>query len=763
MFEADDAGRRDCRKERPSNGGMGVAQRLQTALFSQNLRDVALTTGFSVLVFLLGFGWDLDRLRYPLGAGDALYAYATVDTWGHGDIFGNTTYGFPFGWDQRYFPTTDVIQNAVGALIVFATDNPFLGLNAVFALSFPLTALASLWVFRLAGVRGPVAIVASLAITTIPFHWLRVEHPYLATMYPAVLGVGLALITAVGGVESAKSVPWWRSKRYQSAIAATIVALSGIYFAFFSVLLCAVAFVYRLCHVQLTSRTLLSAAPAGVVATITGMALSPAILHQRANPSISPIAERMPFESVSYSGNLLFAMLPAPITRVPGLREAVEPLESAMAAATSTGVGVHLLSNFGSLFSTLAVVVCLIGWVASSKSRVAVPASWRGAEPSLALIGLLVAVAALFFVPFGLNLAFAGTISPQIRGWDRLVVVLLVLVITGAVVSWRDLGWPSSGARVWVGVAGALAILAVDAVAPHRTYFDEATFSGRIEYDHAIVYTDALNSLVPGGCGVLQLPYQDFPEAAGLNNLPTYQALLPSLTDPTKSWSYGAMKNTRASQWARQLGDDLTPEVIDQLRRAGFCAVHVDRRGYTDQTWAPLTDRLTQLLGPPILTGHNGDWWAYRLPVTGASARVDVRDPSDIERETLSFYYPPVVSPSPGTSASEERDASHRWWWLTGSFGRFDVRTIEPRVRFQRIHGAVQAAPCNDQRIVIRFTSEEGTRTTGLHLPEGGRRQFELTLPSPATMARLTLRTEEPCASEDGRRLSVALLDPVID
>ena len=81
------------------------------------------------------------------------------------------------------------------------TGNPFIGINAVYALSFPATALAALWVFRLAGLRGPWTVVGSLALTFVPFHWYRLEHLYLATMYSAVLGVGLAMLVGNGTVE----------------------------------------------------------------------------------------------------------------------------------------------------------------------------------------------------------------------------------------------------------------------------------------------------------------------------------------------------------------------------------------------------------------------------------------------------------------------------------------------------------------------------------------------------------------------------------
>jgi phosphoglycerol transferase len=721
----------------------------------------------SALAFVLGFGWDLNRLRYPLGLSDALYAYATVDTWGHGDLFGNTTYGFPFGWEQRYFPTTDVIQNAIGGLVVLLTDNPFLGLNTVFVLSFPATALAALWVLRIVGLRGPTAVLGSLVITTLPFHWLRVEHPYLASMYSAVLAVGLALLTGTGRLEVSSGAPWWRSARTGALLVAAVVALSGVYFALFAVLLCSVAFAYRLSQSAIRRRLVGSALPAATVSLVTGIALIPATIYVQAHPALAPVAGRRPIESVSYSGDLLLALLPAPVTRVPGLHQLTAPLTAAMETAGTTGVGVHLLSNFGTMFTSLAVVLLLGGGFVRARRRALgrhSEISDDAARPSLALVLLLLGTAVLFFVPFGLNLAFAGAVSPQIRGWDRLVVVVLTLVVAGAAVVWRDLAWPTAGRAAWAWTGVAFVLLAMDSVVPHRAFFDSATTAGRMEYDQAVVYASQVDTAVPGHCGVLQLPYQDFPESAATYRLPTYQSWLPRLTDSTKSWSYGTMRDTLASAWAQALGDDITPTAVNHLRAGGFCVVHVDRRGYPEQEWAPLVDRLTRVLGQPVASGHYGDWFAFRLPDLGPVDRIDPRNRGELAPATARFYYPVVMVPTGATQASEERDSTHRWWWLTAQSAEFDLRALDGVAPVSGLKGTLLAAGCGEREVELRLTSDGGSDSTELHLAADGRATFDLTLPRPTQLATLTLRSNEAaCPAVEGRTLTMALIDPVIE
>ncbi len=168
-------------------------------------RNAELISGLLCLLLLgsLGPGWS--RLGNPLGVGDLLGTYAARTV-----PWGQTTGGFPFGMHLfPYFQTLDLIPETMADLVSRISGNPYLGVNLVWLLSFPVCSALTCWLFRRFGASAGAAVALSLAYTFIPYHWVRgFAHPYLATMWSAVLGTCLALLIGSGRVDEI-----WRGGR----------------------------------------------------------------------------------------------------------------------------------------------------------------------------------------------------------------------------------------------------------------------------------------------------------------------------------------------------------------------------------------------------------------------------------------------------------------------------------------------------------------------------------------------------------------------
>lgn len=576
--------------------------------------EVGAVVGLSLLMVAVVFEGEFNRLRAALGYGDLLQAYSMSSMWANGSPFGDNSLGYPAGMHLPYFPTGDLAPNLLAAFFSNFTSDPFLPLNLVFVASFPATAVASLWLLRIVGVRGPMAVIGALGLTAIPYHWLRVEHVYLATMYAAVLGVALALLVGSGGLDRA-----WQKRRLPlliaTAIAVLLIGTGGIYYACFAILLVGLALVYRAFRGDRWKSILLSGIPAVAVTVVLGAVLLPGMLWARANPALGAVAERAPVESVEYTGALALAMLPAPFSDLPGVGLLTRFVESAYEQGSIIDTsGVLWAANSGSFFTLILLMFLLVGSLVLARRRArALPEAPIATRVSLSLVLTLLGGALLFFIPWGLNYLFALTVTSQLRGWDRLIPVLFALLLAGAATVWRDLSSRWRTRTSWIVAAALTVVVALDSVTPYRLVFAEWSEFGMSERNAGLVYAQELNAEIPETCGVLQLPYVQYPEVPSVEALGNYAHLLPALTNPDKLWSFGAVKETPDSALPAEVGNDLNPAEVSELKDRGFCAVHVDWRGFAEADRPALLAALESDFGAPVASGHDGDWTAYKI------------------------------------------------------------------------------------------------------------------------------------------------------
>jgi hypothetical protein len=73
------------------------------------------------------------------------------------------------------------------------------------------------------------------------------------------------------------------------------------------------------------------------------------------------------------------------------------------------------------------------------------------------------------------------------------------------------------------------------------------------------------------------------------------------------------VKNTAQSAFAQNLSPVPGPDDFALLIDRGFCGIHVDTRGMSDQLAQRTTTELEALLGKPVATGMDNEWQMYSL------------------------------------------------------------------------------------------------------------------------------------------------------
>src|SRR5207248_10568068 len=71
----------------------------------------------------------------------------------------------------------------------------------------------------------------------------------------------------------------------------------------------------------------------------------------------------------------------------------------------------------------------------------------------------------------------------------------------------------------------------------------------REEFDNDADFVRRVEDVLPAGAGVLQLPYQAYPEPDWVHRLSTYEPLRCYLHSKQLRWSYGGMKGREGDGW----------------------------------------------------------------------------------------------------------------------------------------------------------------------------------------------------------------------
>lgn len=551
----------------------------------------ALSAVLSLLVAVQSLRlWDW-RPGVPLGlGGDSTQVLLQVRAIMDGDAFGSThRVGAPFGLNASWFATGDQLNFLAIRVIGLFTDSPATASAVFFVAGYPAAALAAYWLARQLGTARPAAVTVGVLFSAVPGHQQWFGHLWLSAYWVLALSVWLAVRIATGGTvwppvhalragSPGRRQAWLRVA--QGAAIALAVGLSDAYYVAFTLILLAAALAVRWGTVRNLRAMLPGVAATALVAVSCATTLALAVVARRGDVVTSEVpAHRTIEESQRYAGRIIDLLLPWSEHRVPAVRW-ITTVYGYAAPGTSER---HALGVIG-VCGLVMLVVVLLRAVAGSRR----PAPVVGTLAALALVSLA------FYTTGGLGSVVALFFTTQIRTWARLGIVIALLSLL-AVGLWmtkvgrrRRVAWPLA--------AGLLLVGCLDQTNPGAAP-DYASLSARSAQLRG--FSAQLAAATTAPCAVFQLPVTPYPEEPGFGGMGDYDHLLPGIDAPsTLTWSFGAIRGTSSSDWQLALPVDRIPDLVPDLRAAGFCAVEVDRSGYEGST--DPTDGLRSILGPPV-------------------------------------------------------------------------------------------------------------------------------------------------------------------
>lgn len=554
--------------------------------------------------------WRADP-HIPFGyVGDCLVVQAWVKgILENGWFLHNDAVGAPAALDMHDYPMPENLHLAVMKVIGALTQDYGLTTNLYTVLTFPLTAVTSLFVLRHFGISLLPAAVMSLLYAFLPFHLFRARHHlFLASYYL----VPLMVLVIVWVYQD--RISFLRLEKVQArtrlvfgpgktALAAVIICLlaasAGVYYAFFACFFLLVVgacacLLYRRLYPLATALVLIGTLALGVMANLT-----PTFLHAYQHGT-NPCVTTRDYGFVEQGALRIIQML-LPITehRVALLSDLKAAYNGVLAQSGLINENDH--ASLGVVGSVGFLM--LTGWF-FARRYVAAPGHLFDVLSLLTITGVLLATTG------GFGAVFGYLVSPLIRSYNRICVFIGFFALFAVALALDALARRYVQSRitgvVYAGFLGCL-LLAGTYDQTSRVYACSAPFHQALEaqYRSDAEFVARVEAALPARTAIFQLPYLQFPEARAPHHLLAYDHLRAYLHSKSLRWSFGVMKGSPGDLWQRHVAEKPLREQLPMLVYAGLGGLYLDRAGHPD-AGAAIEAELRQLLKVEPLVSRDG-------------------------------------------------------------------------------------------------------------------------------------------------------------
>jgi phosphoglycerol transferase len=261
----------------------------------------------------------------------------------------------------------------------------------------------------------------------------------------------------------------------------------------------------------------------------------------------------------------------------------------------------------------------------------------------------------------GLSSIFAALVSPEVRGYNRIVVFISFFCLTAfAPLLSRGFVWLKQHRADGITLAclaGGFAVLGVVDEAAPAQYLDYHGRRATWAADEKFV--SSIEAQLPPNSMVFQLPHTDFPVEAQLpGKMQMYDQARPYIHSKTLRWSWGGFPG-RQGEWSRSIAG-LPPErMLIALSCAGFSGIWIDEFGYPPGA-SPLRQLMAATSQSPMWNPENRiafiDIRGYRdkfMASLSEEQRVQVSRAALLEPVGVRFE----------SFDGEEVDGARRWRW----------------------------------------------------------------------------------------------------
>lgn len=570
--------------------------RFKTIEFAKESCVALVVSTLCMLIAAMVLGYSNVPLSVPTAyGGDGLSAGMLIKgILENGWYLDNPDAGAPFGLSWGPYPMVDASHFLwIKMLAWFVNDYGTL-LTTFYLTSFFTSSITAYAVMRYMGIGRALSASGALLFSLQNYHFLRGAHIFLSVYFSVPIFVGLAIMLHRHASASISA----------GRVAVGIVLLllasgGGVYYSFFGCMLITVAALVATIEQREWRPLLLGVAMVLVVCAGVFICLLPHLDHATTHSADTNISARQPQESEIFGLKLVQLVIPSPLHRNQSFRSVnASYSQNSPLVNENSAAGIGIISSLG-LFLSLLVLVF-------QRAQRSSTGLWR--------LGTMNMTAFMFATIGGAGTLFAWSVTPQIRGLNRISIVIafisLCAILLVAEQFMRSISRESWRSPATLALALALAMFGLwdqtPGWRPTIAAANQATFSA-----DGLVGQRIMEAFPPGS-RLYQLPYIKFPESPPLFHEGVYGMSRWYLHTSAIAWSYGAMNLTESDQWQQHLEALPLESRLSKLAASGFDGVMVERRAYPD-AGASVEIVLTKLVGAPVLVCPDFSCALYRL------------------------------------------------------------------------------------------------------------------------------------------------------
>lgn len=530
-----------------------------------------------VLIVLFFMYWILElgdvRLAdYPVayGGSDTMTGLVTVKSMAdNGWIYENPFLGAPYGANSYDATTMDIFLNAMEQILVWLTGNWILAYNLFYLSGYLLAAITAYYALKQLNIPVLIALPTSVLYTFLPYHQQRGTGHLFLGMYFMVPIMVLYLYRLMNGelIFHKGDKGWITRSNVLRFIALMIMALTGIYYAFFTCFFLCVIILYSILNKEDWKKIRQAAASIVIIVGTLLISALPNFIYWMNHGKPDAISKGGEGAEL-YALKIIQLLLPRQGHRREILMRLRNLYDSAYPLVNENG-----MSSLGIFMAAGFVILCLVLFMRK-----------RASKQANLQTGSILNLAAILFGTVGGYAVALSFFTGAIRSYNRLSIFIAMfsLIAIDCVLQMVYEKWFQKR-RLRTAFGAGMFCIMLCGIYDQTVPTNPAVYANiNIIFDADAAFVQAIEATEEEQAMIYQMPYMRYPENGGIHEMLDYAHMFGYVHSDTLRWSYGASVGREGDQWMRAVNELPLQDQITAIQEAGFAGIYIDWDAYLE-------------------------------------------------------------------------------------------------------------------------------------------------------------------------------------